>query len=413
MIDNLLTILLESAEASFIEVTVFVGAVLLLFGYIDYLQSGAFVEAIERSKRYQPLIGALLGIIPGCGGSILLVTLYIKDTVTFGTVVATLVATAGDAAFVILTQAPRLFLLITFYCFLAGVAAGYLVDYLKIGDFVKKRRAVKEAADLKEEHKEVEAALDELYCDNPVSCRSRQLRHVGHEEGDEIDLALHHATPLDPGSLGYRITHNAYFVFWGFIAVGLVLGVLDLMQVDINRLPGIPNLGIIIGVVGTVVTILYTILSRRFLQAQSHEDAEHKLFSLEETFIHNAQETAFVGAWVFAAYVAYELAVLVTGGEQVLLDAMTSTGLAAVLLGTLVGAIPGCGPQVIFVSLYLKGVFPFAAMLANSISQDGDALFPLIAMDRRAAFWATVVTTIVAVIVGLLTYFIEAGLGLV
>ena len=94
MIDNLLTILLESAEASFIEVTVFVGAVLLLFGYIDYLQSGAFVEAIERSKRYQPLIGALLGIIPGCGGSILLVTLYIKDTVTFGTVVATLVATA-------------------------------------------------------------------------------------------------------------------------------------------------------------------------------------------------------------------------------------------------------------------------------------------------------------------------------
>ena len=235
---------------------------------------------------------------------------------------------------------------------------------------------------------------------------------MGHEEGDEIDLALHHATPLDPGSLAW-ITHNAYFVFWGFIAVGLVLGVLDLMQVDINRLPGIPNLGIIIGVVGTVVTILYTILSRRFLQAQSHEDAEHKLFSLEETFIHNAQETAFVGAWVFAAYVAYELAVLVTGGEQVLLDAMTSTGLAAVLLGTLVGAIPGCGPQVIFVSLYLKGVFPFAAMLANSISQDGDALFPLIAMDRRAAFWATVVTTIVAVIVGLLTYFIEAGLGLV
>ena len=115
MIDNLLTILLESAEASFIEVTVFVGAVLLLFGYIDYLQSGAFVEAIERSKRYQPLIGALLGIIPGCGGSILLVTLYIKDTVTFGTVVAPFVATEGEAALVILKKAPRLIFIITFF----------------------------------------------------------------------------------------------------------------------------------------------------------------------------------------------------------------------------------------------------------------------------------------------------------
>ena len=214
--------------------------------------------------------------------------------------------------------------------------------------------------------------------------------------------------------MGYRITDNAYFVFWGFIAVGLVLGVLDLVEVDINRLPGIPNLGIIIGVMGTVVTILYTILSRRFLQAQSHEDAEHKLFSLEETFIHNAHWRPLLWApGCFLPMWPTNWPCSSLGGEQVLLDAMTSTGLAAVLLGTLVGAIPGCGPQVIFVSLYLKGVFPFAAMLANSISQDGDALFPLIAMDRRAAFWATVVTTIVAVIVGLLTYFIEAGLGLV
>ncbi|MGI6083611.1 MAG: putative manganese transporter [Limnochordia bacterium] len=412
MIDNLRTILLESAEASFLEVTVFVGAVLLLFGYIDYVQRGAFVEAIERSKKYQPLIGALLGIVPGCGGSILLVTLYMKNTVTFGTVVATLVATAGDASFVIMTQAPRLFAILTFYCFLAGVAAGYIVDHFKIGDLVRKRPPVKKTADLRKEHEEAEAALEQIYCDDPAACRSNRLRHVGHEEGDEIDMLLHHSAPPDPNSLGYKITHNAYFVFWGFIAVGLVLGILDLMQVDINQLPGVPNLGTVIGVVGTLVTILYTIFSRKFLQAQSHEDTEHKLFSLKETFIHNAEETAFVSTWVFAAYVAYELAVLLTGGEQVLLAAMTSTGLAAVFLGVLVGVIPGCGPQVIFVSLYLKGMFPFAAMLANSISQDGDALFPLIAMDRRAALWATVVTAIVAVIVGLVAYFIETGLGL-
>ena len=86
---------------------------------------------------------------------------------------------------------------------------------------------------------------------------------------------------------------------------------------------------------------------------------------------------------------------------------MASTGLASVILGVLIGIIPGCGPQVIFVSLYLKGMFPFAALLANAISQDGDALFPLIAMDRKAAFWATVVNTIVAAVVGTAYYFIE------
>src|SRR5690606_39505534 len=109
MLQDLWMIILGSAEAAFIDVTVFVGAVLLFFGYIDYKQQGAFIETVEKAKKYQPFIGALLGILPGCGGSILLMPLYIKGSVSFGTIVATLLATAGDAAFVIMTQAPREF----------------------------------------------------------------------------------------------------------------------------------------------------------------------------------------------------------------------------------------------------------------------------------------------------------------
>ena len=145
----------------------------------------------------------------------------------------------------------------------------------------------------------------------------------------------------------------------------------------------------------------------RKVYAQTHEDAEHKIFSLRETFIHNAEETAFVGTWVFAAYFAYELVVYFVGGEQVIAAALASSGLTSVLIGVLIGIIPGCGPQVVFVSLYLKGMFPFSALLANAVSQDGDALFPLIAMDRNAALWTTVVNTLVAAIVGVAAYLIE------
>ncbi len=408
---ELATLLLKSAGESFIQVTVFVGAVLLFFGYIDYRQQGAFIEAIARSKKYQPLIGSLLGIIPGCGGSILVMPLYVKGNVTFGTVVATLIATAGDSAFVTLTQAPRDFAVITAVCLVVGAVTGYIVDYYKIGEWVRKRSGEKAIIDLKRKHDEAEAALDEIYCDHPGDCRSSDLRHIGHEEGDEIDVILHHATPLNPGTLGYRVTHNFYILFWIAITVGLLLGILELAQIDINRLPGLPNMGVVVGVLGTVVMVLYMLFSRKFVQAQSHEDAEHKLFSLKETLIHNAQETAFVGTWVFGAYLVYELAVYFAGGEQVMVAALASTGLTSVLLGVLVGIIPGCGPQVIFVSLYLKGMFPFAALLANAVSQDGDALFPLIAMDRKAAFWATVVNTIVAAIVGVAAYLIEVGPG--
>ncbi len=56
----------------------------------------------------------------------------------------------------------------------------------------------------------------------------------------------------------------------------------------------------------------------------------------------------------------------------------------AVIIGVLIGIIPGCGPQIIFVTLYTRGLVPFSALLANAISQDGDALFPpLIAIDKK------------------------------
>jgi hypothetical protein len=407
-IADLVRIFLVSAEGSFIQVTVFVGIVLLLFGYIDYRYQGAFIRAIENAKGYQPLIGALLGIIPGCGGSILVMPLYVKNTVSFGAVLATLIATAGDSAFVTMTQAPKDFALITVLCLIVGAVSGTISDRTGLSDWVKARSSKRVVPNLKEKHEEAERLLDGQCCDAEGTCRSCNLVHIGHEEGDEIDMILHHQKPLDMTSLGYRITHHAYVVFWVVLAVGFVFGILDLMQVDLNAIPRIPNAGTMIGVSGTAVTIIYTVASKKFVQATSHEDMEHKFFSLKETFIHNAEETAFVGLWVFGAYFVYEVAVHFMGGDQVIASLLTASGLMSVFLGVLIGIIPGCGPQVIFVSLYLKGMFPFAALLANAISQDGDALFPLIALDRKSAFWSTVINTIVALIVGLAAYFLTA-----
>jgi hypothetical protein len=43
--------------------------------------------------------------------------------------------------------------------------------------------------------------------------------------------------------------------------------------------------------------------------------------------------------------------------------------------------------------------------VANAISQDGDALFPLMAIDMKAAIIATIYTTIPALVVGILIYY--------
>ena len=76
-------------------------------------------------------------------------------------------------------------------------------------------------------------------------------------------------------------------------------------------------------------------------------------------------------------------------------------GIGAVFVAAAVGLIPGCGPQIIAISAYVEGVISFPALVANAISQDGDALFPLLVRHKVASIWATIHTTLPAIIVGL------------
>ncbi|HHT68801.1 MAG TPA: arsenic efflux protein [Firmicutes bacterium] len=412
MLNDILGLVLVSAENAFIQVTVFVGAVLLLFGYIDYLLSGRLVAAIANAKKVQPIIGALLGLTPGCGGAIFVMPLFPKGVVSFGTVVATLLATMGDSAFVLMSTMPKQWILVSIISFFVAVIAGYIVDLFPIGDRLlqKYQQAQEKRARTRQAHQEMDHSIFE----SETGITHEEWSHIGHEEGDAIDLALHHGTKghQDLQTLGYRITHRGYMIYWVLISLGLVFGIMDLFQIDLNALL-IPNLGLLFGVVGTALSIVMMLLGKKFIANDTHEESEMKLASLKETFIHNAQETAFVGTWVFVAYLAYELFVLALGsgvyatGEMAITGFLTQTGLVAVIIGTLIGVIPGCGPQIIFVTLFTRGMVPFAALLANALSQDGDALFPLIAIDKRSAVWATIINTIPALLVGLLAYWIE------
>jgi hypothetical protein len=70
------------------------------------------------------------------------------------------------------------------------------------------------------------------------------------------------------------------------------------------------------------------------------------------------------------------------------------------LAGVLVGFVPGCGPQVLVTTLYINGLIPFGALIGNAISNDGDALFPAIALNPRAAVMATAYSAVPALLLG-------------
>jgi hypothetical protein len=125
--------------------------------------------------------------------------------------------------------------------------------------------------------------------------------------------------------------------------------------------------------------------------------------SVAQVLRHGGHEVAFVTVWVAVAYLSWSTFTHLTGFDGAELPLL---GIGGVLVGAAIGLIPGCGVQIVFAGIFLAGGMPVSTLVANSISQDGDALIPLLALERRSALLATVLTTLPAVLVGSALYFL-------
>lgn len=395
-------LVLASAASAFIDIGVFVGAVLLLFGYVNYRMAGAFVERITKSRKWQPVLGALLGVTPGCGGAIFLKPLFVRGSISFGAVIAAMIATTGDSAFVMLATIPRQYVVVSAIALVVAVVTGYLVDRTTLGTKLVAAYAKRKA----DRARRVRSM--------PAGGTGCQLPAVG-DGGGRRGQGTHR--DQEASCLASAIARRGCSGYWLLLGMGLVLGVLGLFQVDVNAL-FIPNLGVVLGTMGTGLSIGLMLAGSKWFGSNIHGEDEQSAASWQETLVHSARETAFVITWVFIGLLAYELVVLTIGGgdyaagEELIEGLLLTAGLVSVILGGLVGLIPGCGPQIIFVTLFTNGLVPFAALLANAASQDGDALFPLLALDRPSALWTSLITTIPALALGLLVYWLETRTGL-
>jgi hypothetical protein len=111
-----------------------------------------------------------------------------------------------------------------------------------------------------------------------------------------------------------------------------------------------------------------------------------------------AQDTHFVNAWVIVAFLAFELSIHVAHIDMA--NSLSGYGVYMPLIGMLVGLLPGCGPLLLVTSLYLNGAVPMSAQISNALSNDGNALFPAIALAPKAALAATFYSALPALIVG-------------
>jgi hypothetical protein len=107
-------------------------ALYFLLEYFSHTKQLDLISKLKISGPLGPLAGTLLGIIPQCGMSIFVTTLFLSRRVTLGTLVATYLATSDEALPVLiahLEQSEMIFYIIGIK-FIIGTISGYAVDFI-------------------------------------------------------------------------------------------------------------------------------------------------------------------------------------------------------------------------------------------------------------------------------------------
>ncbi|RKY58114.1 MAG: hypothetical protein DRP96_08920, partial [Candidatus Neomarinimicrobiota bacterium] len=125
-------IVLSSLKQS-LMITGFIFVMMLVIEYVNVQTRGIWRDVLKRGRLMQYFIAALLGAIPGCLGAFTAVTLFSHGIISFGALVATMIATSGDEAFVMLAMFPGKAILIIALTFIIGIISGLLTDkFIKI-----------------------------------------------------------------------------------------------------------------------------------------------------------------------------------------------------------------------------------------------------------------------------------------
>jgi len=122
----LLDVLLHTLKTvAYIAVTL-----ILIHLVIHFVGETAIEKLLLSNHFFQPLVTALVGLIPGCTTSVLLTELYVEGLISFGSVIAGLSTGAGFGFLILLRQHKewKNTLCIVGCTYLAAVSAGLLLN---------------------------------------------------------------------------------------------------------------------------------------------------------------------------------------------------------------------------------------------------------------------------------------------
>lgn len=343
--------ILEDALGNSILISGLVIIMMMMIECINIESGGSFFSGMSKSRTGGIITAAILGIIPGCLGGFAAVSLYTHGILSFGALVAMMIASAGDESFVMLATMPDKAVWIFALLFGIAIVTGLMTDLL----FGKKSK---------------------MRCDEGYTI---------HKEDKTVRIK---------GSRTFGWRRIVMFLGVAAFITALLTGLSDHHGEEPVADSGLNLLS------EDWMNTMFAILSLAVLAVLAL-GSDH---FINEHLWHHVLRRHLPGifCWTFGVLVVTEVLMNFVDIQTWI----SNNTLLMILLATAIGIIPESGPHLIFITLYTAGVLPLPVLLASCVCQDGHASLPLIAESKKSFLKAKAINCVAALATGLIAMLI-------
>ncbi len=369
-------------------ITGFVIMMMLLIEFVNVYTKGKFTRSFKNKPVSQILAGVLLGLLPGCMGAFTVVALYTHRVLSFGALVAAMIATSGDEAFFMLILIPDKVLLIFVIMAVTAFLTGLAVDKI-FGSysFVKEKQF----------------SFD-VHGENCVNTNTPVFFNISNFRFSVIRISVIAGLVfiiLGSGSGLIMHSHGHHLLF------KLPEGIENLTEDMEHTLHScghiscsgthdhhhnnnddchetdIDWIAISIIFIALICIGIVVFASEHFIK--SHIWKHLVLKHLPKILI-----------WTFVIIVGINFVFINTNFGEWVFDNL----FLVLIVALLVGIIPESGPHLLFLILFVYGYIPISILIANSLVQDGHGALPLLAESKRSFFVMKLISMVVAFVIG-------------
>lgn len=343
-------------------ITSLVMVMMIMIEYVNVASAGRWFGRLQNSPFRQILTGSLLGLIPGCIGGFAAVSLYSHGIISLGALVAAMISSSGDEAFVMLAMIPRQAIILFIVLFVLGIACGVLTDFI-----FRKHPLKVSCSPGFEIHGGGEGTFPRIFRLSSY----RGMRSAGWERVVLIAGILLFAVAVFSGFAEHEHVGNdgmeESHIPFNFLSERWMMIVFALLSL--------------------FVALLVAASSEHFVREHlwHHVVLKHAL----KTFLWTAGALAVITAGMHFVNVG---------------DWLRDNTYYMLIMAAVVGMIPESGPHMVFISLFAGGYVPFSVLLTSSMSQDGHTSLPLLASSTRSFLTAKVINAVFAIAVGSVFY---------